>query len=101
MAQVTGKALDWKLLGRIMHYVKPYNRTFIIAALLTIFLAVIALAQPILMQKALDDCIMTNNYDKLLLMVCLMIGLLAVQTAAQYYQTFMTISNPRPAYCDL
>ena len=90
MAQVTGKALDWKLLSRIMHYVKPYNRTFIIAALLTIFLAVIALAQPILMQKALDDCIMTNNYDKLLLMVCLMIGLLAVQTAAQYYQTFMT-----------
>ena len=39
MAEVTGKALDWKLLGRVMHYVKPYRLTFIIAGFLTVFLA--------------------------------------------------------------
>jgi ATP-binding cassette subfamily B multidrug efflux pump len=54
MASVTGKALDWKLLGRVMHYVKPYNGKFIIATFLTIFLAAIALVQPILIQKTLD-----------------------------------------------
>ena len=42
-AAVTGKALDWKLLGRVMHYVKPYNTTFIIAVFLTIFLAGVAI----------------------------------------------------------
>jgi ATP-binding cassette subfamily B multidrug efflux pump len=87
---ITGKALDWKLLGRVMHYVKPYNLTFVIAAFLTVFLAVSALIQPILIQKTLDDYILVNNYDGLLFMVELMIGQLIIQTVAQYYQTYMT-----------
>jgi ATP-binding cassette subfamily B multidrug efflux pump len=88
--QVTGKAIDWKLLTRIMHYVKPYNRTFIIAAILTIFIAVIALAQPILMEKGLDDYILSNNYEGLVFIVILMIVQLVIQTTAQYYQTYLT-----------
>jgi ATP-binding cassette subfamily B protein len=36
---VTGKALDWKLMGRVMHYVRPFRGTFILAVFLTIFLA--------------------------------------------------------------
>ncbi len=90
MSQVTGKALDWNLLGRVMHYVKPYRRTFIIAAFLTIFLAGSALIQPILMQITLDKYILGNNYNGLVLMVMLMIAQLAIQTVAQYYQTFST-----------
>lgn len=90
MAEVTGKAIDWKLLGRVMHYVKPYNKTFVIAAFLTIFLAVVSLSQPILIEKTLDNYIMTGNYNGLVLMVALMVVLLAVQTATQYYQTFLT-----------
>jgi ATP-binding cassette, subfamily B, multidrug efflux pump len=90
MSQVTGKALDWNLLGRVMHYVKPYRRTFIIAAFLTIFLAGSALIQPILMQITLDKYILGNNYEGLVLMVVLMIAQLAIQTVAQYYQTFST-----------
>jgi ATP-binding cassette subfamily B multidrug efflux pump len=90
MAEVTGKAIDWKLLGRIMHYVKPYNKTFVIAAFLTIFLAVISLSQPILIERTLDKYILTSNYNGLVLMVGLMVVLLAIQTLAQYYQTFLT-----------
>ena len=87
---VTGKALDWKLLGRVMHYVKPYNTTFIIAVFLTVFLAGVAIIQPILIQKTMDDYILKNNYNGLVFMVELMIAQLIVQTIAQYYQTFIT-----------
>ena len=87
---VTGKALDWKLLGRVMHYVKPYNTTFIIAVFLTVFLAGVAIIQPILIQKTMDDYILKNNYNGLVFMVELMIAQLIVQTFAQYYQTFIT-----------
>jgi ATP-binding cassette subfamily B multidrug efflux pump len=87
---VTGKALDWKLLGRVMHYVKPYNRTFVVAAFLTIFLAAIAVVQPILIQRTLDVNILGNDYDGLVFMVGLMIGQLVIQTIAQYYQTYLT-----------
>ena len=90
MAEVTGKAIDWKILGRIMRYVKPYNKTFVIAVLLTIFLAVVSLSQPILIERTLDHYIMGNNYNGLLLMVVLMVVLLAVQTATQYFQTYLT-----------
>lgn len=89
-AVVTGKALDWKLLGRVMHYVKPYNRTFVIATFLTIFLAAIALVQPILIQRTLDVNILGNDYNGLVFMVGLMIAQLLVQTVAQYYQTYLT-----------
>ncbi|MBB5396563.1 ATP-binding cassette subfamily B protein [Mucilaginibacter sp. AK015] len=100
-AVVTGKALDWKLLGRVMRYVKPYNGTFIIAALLTIFLAGIALVQPILIQKTLDKEILGNNYNGLVFMVGLMITQLLVQTVAQYYQTYLTNSLGQSVIRDL
>ncbi|MBS1521010.1 MAG: ABC transporter ATP-binding protein [Bacteroidetes bacterium] len=90
MSNVTGKALDWNLLGRVMKYVKPYRSTFVIAAFLTIFLAGSALVQPILMQLTLDKYILANNYNGLVLMVVLMIAQLAIQTAVQYYQTYST-----------
>ncbi|WP_295767366.1 ABC transporter ATP-binding protein [uncultured Mucilaginibacter sp.] len=90
MSKVTGKALDVQLLKRIMVYVKPYNRTFVIAAFLTIFLAVITLAQPMLMEIGLDKYILAGNYNGLVFIVTLMIAQLIVQTIAQYYQTYLT-----------
>ena len=87
---VTGKALDWKLLGRVMHYVKPYNKTFVIATFLTIFIAANALLQPILIQRTLDVNILNDDYNGLVFMVELMIAQLIIQTIAQYYQTYLT-----------
>src|SRR5471030_1637630 len=101
MSEVTGKALDWNLLRRVMHYVKPYNTTFVISAFLTIFLAASALVQPILMQKTLDDYILKDNYPGLVFMVELMIGQLVIQTTAQYFQTYLTNSLGQSVIRDL
>ncbi|MDR6945357.1 ABC transporter ATP-binding protein [Mucilaginibacter pocheonensis] len=90
MSEVTGKALDWKLLKRVMRYVKPYNGMFVTAGFLTIFLAVSALAQPLLIQHTLDVDILNDNYDGLVFMTGLMVAQLIIQTAAQYYQTYLT-----------
>ncbi|WP_238989380.1 ABC transporter ATP-binding protein [Mucilaginibacter terrigena] len=73
-----------------MHYVTPYNRTFIIATFLTIFLAAVAIVQPILIQRTLDVNILGNDYDGLVFMIGLMIAQLVIQTIAQYYQTYLT-----------
>jgi ATP-binding cassette subfamily B multidrug efflux pump len=100
-SEVIGKALDWKLLGRVMHYVKPYNGKFIIATFLTIFLAAIALVQPILIQRTLDVNILGNDYNGLVFMVGLMIAQLIIQTIAQYYQTYLTNSLGQSVIRDL
>lgn len=84
-----------------MHYVKPYNVTFVIAAFLTIFLAANALVQPILIQKTLDNYILKDNYSGLVFMVELMIGQLLIQTVAQYYQTYLTNSLGQSVIRDL
>ncbi|AMR34470.1 antibiotic ABC transporter ATP-binding protein [Mucilaginibacter sp. PAMC 26640] len=84
-----------------MHYVKPYTSVFVVAAFLTIFLAVIALAQPILIQLTLDKYILANDYNGLLFMVELMIGQLIIQTIAQYYQTYLTNSLGQSVIKDL
>jgi ATP-binding cassette subfamily B protein len=101
MSQVTGKALDWKLLTRVMRYVKPYNVTFVLSAFLTVFLAASALVQPILMQKTLDDYILKDDFPGLVFMVELMIGQLIIQTAAQYSQTYLTNSLGQSVIRDL
>ncbi|QKJ31121.1 ABC transporter ATP-binding protein [Mucilaginibacter mali] len=101
MAEVTGKAIDWRLLKRVMHYVTPYRGIFALSGFLTVFLAVLALAQPILMQKAVDEYIVVSNYNGLVFIVCLMLGQLVVQTIAQYYQTYMTNSLGESVIRDL
>src|SRR6185312_10320908 len=101
MSEVTGKALDWKLLGRVMHYVQPYRSTFVIAAFLTVFLAGNAVVQPILVQLTLDKYILNGNYNGLVLMVALMIGQLIIQTITQYYQTYLTNSLGQSVIRDL
>jgi ATP-binding cassette subfamily B multidrug efflux pump len=101
MSEVTGKALDWNLLKRVMNYVKPYKKTFIIAAFLTVFLAANALVQPILIQKTLDDYILKDNYGGLVFMAELMIAQLIIQTITQYYQTYLTNSLGQSVIRDL
>jgi len=74
---------------------------FVISAFLTVFLAVSALVQPILMQKTLDNYILKDNYAGLVLMVELMIGVVIIQTVAQYYQTYLTNSLGQSVIRDL
>lgn len=98
---VTGNAIDWKLMGRVMRYVGPYRVMFAVAAFLTIFLAVIVLIQPILIQKTLDNYIVVGNYNGLVFMVGLMVIQLAIQTMAQYWQTYLTNSLGQSVIRDL
>ncbi len=84
-----------------MRYVKPYNVTFIISAFLTVFLAASALVQPILMQKTLDNYILKDDYNGLVFIVELMVGMLIIQTIAQYYQTYLTNSLGQSVIRDL
>ncbi len=100
-SEVVGKAFDWQLLKRVMHYVKPYNVTFIISVFLTIFLAVGALLQPILIRETLDNHILLNDYSGMVFMVELMVAQLLIQTIAQYYQTHLTNSLGQSVIRDL
>jgi len=101
MAAVTGKALDVKLLGRVLQYVKPYRRQFIWAALLTVLMAALSPVRPFLIQITVDKYILNADFNGLARMSALMLLLLVVQSAVQYFQTYLTNALGQSVILDL
>ena len=89
-SKITGKAYDLDILKRLLKYTKPYKRIFIQSVVLTVLLAGLAPLRPLLIQYTLDKYILFNNSEGLLMMTVIMLVLLAMQTAVQYFQTFLT-----------
>ena len=88
--KIVGKTYDVNLLRRMVKYMKPYGNIFWISVVLTILLAAVAPALPILIQYTLDKYILQFNTSGLSLMFILMIVVLIVQTLVRYYHTLMT-----------
>ncbi len=63
---------------------------FLWSVILTIALAILAPARPLLIEYTLDTYILENDSSGLLKMTLIMIGLLLIQTIVQYFYTFLT-----------
>jgi ATP-binding cassette, subfamily B, multidrug efflux pump len=87
---VSGEAFDFPILGRLFRFVKPYRKIFIISVFLTVLLAFIAPARPLLIQYTFDNFIALNDGRGLLYMTLILIGLLILQAIMQYFQTYLT-----------
>lgn len=90
MSKVSGNAVDVSLLKRVFRYAYPYRRMFIWSIILTILLAILAPLRPWLIQYTLDKFILFGDSSGLLKMSLVMLALLLIQTAVQYFHTFFT-----------
>ncbi|WP_262248934.1 ABC transporter ATP-binding protein [Parapedobacter soli] len=88
--KVTGKTYDAQLLRRMLRYVRPYRGIFALSVVLTILMAVVAPALPMLVEYTLDRFILSNDIGGLQLMLLSMLGLLVLQTVVRYFHTLMT-----------
>jgi len=86
----SGQILDFKILKRLISFVKPYKLRFSVLILLTLALAAIAPIRPYLIQYTLDNDVATNNYQGLLNMIVILIVLLILQAIIQYYHTYIS-----------
>lgn len=101
MSKVTGDAFNFSLLKRVMAYVRPYRAIFIWSVALTILLAAIAPARPLLVGYTLDKHILKGDYYGLLNITILMLVLLVLQTIFQYAHTLLTNKLGQSAIRDL
>lgn len=101
MSKVSGNAIDVSILRRIYRYLRPYQKQFYIAILLTILLALIAPVRPYLVQYTIDEFILKNNANGLLMMVGVLFIALAFQTVVQYFHTVITNWLGQSAILDL
>lgn len=90
MSKVSGNAVDVSLLKRVFRYAYPYRKMFVWSIILTILLAILAPLRPWLIQYTLDRFILFGDSSGLLKMSFLMLALLLIQTAVQYFHTFFT-----------
>lgn len=69
---------------------RPYRTIFWISVVLTILLAAVAPALPMLIEYTLDNYILKGEYEGFNMMLILMFLLLIIQTIVRYFHTLMT-----------
>lgn len=87
---VAGKAFDKGIFRRIFDYTKPYKKIFYGSVALTLLLALLAPLRPLITQYTLDHFVADGNVPALVQMTLLMVFLLIVQSACQYFHTWYT-----------
>jgi ATP-binding cassette subfamily B protein len=86
----SGNIIDWRVLSRLLRFVTPYKGRFITVIILTIALGVLTPTRPLLIQYTLDHDVSFGNYQGMVNMMLILLGLLIVQSIAQYAHTYIS-----------
>jgi len=86
----SGNIIDWSVLRRLMKFVKPYNGRFIIVIILTVLLGILAPTRPWLVQYTLDHDVAAGDFESMVIMMWILVGLLIFQFVAQYIHTYFS-----------
>jgi ATP-binding cassette subfamily B protein len=86
----SGNIIDFKVLKRIMKFVTPYKGRFYSLIFLTLTIGLLTPLRPLLIQWTLDNDVAEGDYEGMLWMMVLLVGLLVVQSLAQYVHTYMS-----------
>jgi ATP-binding cassette subfamily B protein len=84
----SGEIIDMKVLKQLYTFVKPYQAQFYFLVFLTIALAILAPTRPYYIQIAIDEYVAVGDVDGLLRIIYLLVGLMVVQSIAQWAHTY-------------
>ena len=90
LEEKSGRIFDLVILRRLFAFAKPYQRYFILLVVLILLSAAVAPALPLLIQYTIDHYILQADYHGLTRMMLAMLGLLVVQAAVQYTNTYLS-----------
>ncbi|MGB5977767.1 MAG: ABC transporter ATP-binding protein [Cyclobacteriaceae bacterium] len=87
---ISGNIVDLPVLKRLFTFIRPYRGKFFLLIFLTLSLALVAPIRPLLIQQTIDKQIATGDFQGLINMVLLLVGLLVLQAVVQYSHTYMS-----------
>ena len=90
MKKLLNKIIDISLLRRVMGLVKPYKKRFYLAVAIAILMAILTPVTPLLIQITVDKYVMAGNWNMLLTMTGILMGMLLFQGALTYNFTYNT-----------
>jgi len=88
--EVLLKAIDKRIMKRLLSYFKPYSKYIAIATVLTITISALAALRPRLTPIAIDEKIMNKDFPGLQTIILIMLGTLVLQGVIQYGSTYLT-----------
>jgi ATP-binding cassette, subfamily B, multidrug efflux pump len=86
----SGNIIDFKVLSRIMKFASPYKGRFYTVIFLTFVIGVMSPLRPMLIQRTIDRDVSTGDYNSMMWMMIILLGLLIVQSIAQYVHTYLS-----------
>ncbi|MBN8576527.1 MAG: ABC transporter ATP-binding protein [Cytophagales bacterium] len=86
----SGNIIDWKVVKRILAFVKPYRGGFYLLIFLTVLLGLLTPLRPLLIQYTLDEDVARGNYWGMVNVMIFVLVLLAVQSGVQYVHTYLS-----------
>ena len=75
---------------QLSYFVKPYRGTFIAVALFAVLSSIFSTAQPYLIKVAIDSYITPKNYDGLVLITYVLVGLLLAEVLMQFLFSYFS-----------
>ncbi len=86
----SGNIVDFKVLRRLLKFAKPYQGRFYLLIFLTVALGIAAPLRPLLIQLTLDNEVALGDYQGMVEMIIILIGLLFLQSVIQYSHTYLS-----------
>ena len=90
MSTAAGKAFDMVVFRKIFSGVRAYRNTFLLTALIILVLAAASIVRPYLVGTGLEAAFTQGSASVLFPYFLGMIGMLVLETALQYYQTYLS-----------
>ena len=90
MAQTkTGKAIDFKLLKRVMTFTKPYKKVLYLSMFFSMVLSFLSPIRPFLINYAVDNYIMIENADQLQFICIILLVILFLEAIVQFLYIYL------------
>lgn len=87
---ISGNIIDFKVLKRVFRFVKPYISKFYLLVFLTFALAILAPVRPYLIQLTVDNHILVGDFQGLINMTLILVGVLVLQAVVQFVHTYLS-----------
>lgn len=86
----SGNIIDLKVLRRLMKFVAPYKGRFYFLIFLTVMIGFLSPLRPLLIQWTLDNDVAAGDYQGMVSVMVLLLGLLLLQSASEYVHTYLS-----------
>ena len=84
--EVAERKIDMKLIARVLRYIIPHKKTFLLIGLLMLLVSIVALIPPLVIKEITDVVIPNKDHAQLVYMVLSMIALAVLEITIGYFQ---------------